>query len=212
MLLTKPLCRYGADWLQMWGANPEITEPDRSVAYVVCSLVLKYLQTGTKISGRPQPCGQSAAASWPDLLCQGNAPALLVQKCLLYWYKGTKVRLLTCYMLLSRRETPYRASQVRSLLALLVPKYKYWQTECRRSVWHVSLRAPISESRGRWETACSRRCLVHYAHSMHWVRKDSMQQVWTEAISNCTFVPVSQYFCAQYAMSSQVLLYQKSMQ
>jgi hypothetical protein len=125
MLLTKPLCRYGADWLQMWGANPEITEPDRSVAYVVCSLVLKYLQTGTKISGRPQPCGQSAAASWPDLLCQGNAPALLVQKCLLYWYKGTKVRLLTCYMLLSRRETPYRASQVRSLLALLVPKYKY---------------------------------------------------------------------------------------
>ena len=53
MLLTKPLCRYGADWLQMWGANPEITEPDRSVAYMVCSLVLKYLQPGTKISGRP---------------------------------------------------------------------------------------------------------------------------------------------------------------
>jgi hypothetical protein len=98
MLLTKPLCRYGADWLQMWGANPEITEPDRSVAYIACSLVQKYLQTGTKISGRPQTCGQSAAASWPDLLCQGNAPALPGQKCLLYWYKSTVTDMLYAFV------------------------------------------------------------------------------------------------------------------
>jgi len=47
---------------------------------------------------RPQTCGQSAAASWPDLLCQGNAPALLVQKCLLYWYKSTVADMLHAFV------------------------------------------------------------------------------------------------------------------